>query len=177
MLDGGVTRPEDLPPALVDLRLEWINAGGHGALRHDFTRAGEAAQRDRCTLGHDPITGNRTDWETGNDHKYARDACAFATPAALVFAEAKLWASEQATAQRQGDEPKLAYRAKVDVRDVSRCRFTASIADTNELVPSQNTAGFRPVRFPEDTRIFAIYQRAAPGRPWYLYTIYPEADP
>lgn len=175
VLDGGAGRPEDLPEALVTLRLQWVDAGGHGALRHTATNADDAAQRDRCTRGHDPITGNRTDWETGRDHKYGRDASAFVTAAALIYAEARLWrtdtaAQERATTERDGA---LFCPVKVDASVVLGPRFAEYLRGYERLGSKNHPTGSAAVQFPPDTKIFAVYKRDSTDQPWYLYTIYP----
>ena len=60
--------PADLPEALVLLRADWIDAGGHTFLRHHIDHAGEDAQAIRCMHKQDPATGTTTDWTTGRRH-------------------------------------------------------------------------------------------------------------
>jgi hypothetical protein len=170
-----VTRPEDLPKPLVDLRTEWIDAGGHGGLRHDHTQTGDQALRDRCTKGHDPITASTVDWETGEEHQCGRDASAFVSPATVVFAEARLWRSpeahaERAIADKNGD---LFCPVSVDALAALGAAFPRHLAGYTREGSKRHPTGSSVIHFPADTKIFALYRRDSLSSPWYLYTIYP----
>lgn len=170
------TKPGDLPAELVNFRYDWLDAAGHAGLRHNAVVATDAKQKDRCMNGHDPITGSTIDWEHGMPHAYGKKATAFVSEAALVFAEAKLFTSPAAKAERELAEKagKLTMRIKVPARDIFGADFRDHLTGFQREGSKKNPTGVTKIDFPEDTYVRAFYSRRSDQDQWQPYTLFPE---
>lgn len=170
-VDAGYTSPNCLPPGLVAERCFWMDQGGHPVLRH--AEIPHSTLINRVLSGRDPISDSTTDWETGNTHKYGRDATTFTSRAALIFAEARIWESAEATASRNAAGPDgLSFKVRVAASDVLGEDFRRHVAGWTLVGTKTNPAGAAPIDFPADTSIIAVYRNSDTG--WNLYTMYPD---
>lgn len=174
LLKAGAS-PDDLPKPLVDLRYDWIDAGGHAGLRHDLGVATADKQKDRCMNGVDPASGTTTDWERNKPHNYGRHATSFVSKAAMVFAESTVFASGEAVAARADADTNedLYYSAEVRADRVFGPEFRRHIAGSTRIGGKKNPAGSTPTVFSDDSVIMAGYRRRSKDDPWYLYTMFP----
>lgn len=174
LLKAGAS-PDDLPKPLVDLRYDWIDAGGHAGLRHDLGVATADKQEDRCMNGVDPASGTTTDWEHGGTHRCGRDASAFVSKASLVFAEGAVFGSEQGRDARVEAESRelTAYSVEVDASTIFGADFSRHISGWSRVGSRKSPVGANSIVFPDTTRIVAHYSRRSSDDDWYLYSMYP----
>ncbi len=171
--------PADLPEALVLLRADWIDAGGHTFLRHHIDHAGEDAQAIRCMHKQDPATGTTTDWTTGRRHSCGREATAFSNTAAIVYAEAHAWDSSIGVRERVRAEALGDVRFQIDVtaRQIFGIGFREHLIGLTRTGSDRHPSGTTPTLFGEDTEIRLVYQRQTSTGPWRPETMYPRRPP
>ncbi|HEY1175526.1 MAG TPA: hypothetical protein VGF17_05165, partial [Phytomonospora sp.] len=161
---------------IVALRSGWLDAGGHARRRHGGN-VSQGQLGDRATAGKDPANGSGVDWETGRPHSPVRNATAFTSDAALVFAEAAAWNSAEGRAAIAEADATGAARAEVllPAADVFGPDFRAHVHGRTRIGSRSSPQGVAPTEFPDDTRIVAVYRRDAVDAPWVAYTCYPRA--
>ena len=167
--------PADLPEALVLLRADWIDAGGHTFLRHHIDHAGEDAQASRCMHKLDPATGSTTDWTTSGRHRCGREATAFKSAAAIIYAEARAWDSPTGVEKRTRADSLGGFKVEFDVpaRQILGPSFRDHLIGWTRIGSDRYPTGAASMVFSEDIQVRLVYQRQTLIGPWRLETMYP----
>lgn len=173
----GLVELTNLDDGIVALRAEMLAAAGHAMRRHGPSVT-VAQLEARATRGRDPITGTRTDWETGNQHGSSRHATAFTSREALVFAEAVAWNSPQraaACAQADtlpiDDEERNHASVSLPARQVFGDDFRRHVHGRTRLGSIKNPQGSQPTVFADSATVTVLYRRERGGA-WLPYTCY-----
>jgi hypothetical protein len=157
------------------VRQAWIRCGGHALDRHGG-QVTDQQLKDRAQHGKDPMTGDRTDWQSGRLHRYSQHATAFTSDSALVYAEMRIYDSRQAQAKRQSIDPQRnQYTVRVPAAQVLGPEFRDHIHGWSRVGTANNPTGVVPTSFPDNTEFVATYKRSPAGS-WRLYTCFPNFE-
>lgn len=179
----GITTPDLLAERcalLVDLRWEILcygHVGRHSMERtrvHSLETSSETLQKARILLGNDPLTGRRTDFATGQDHRPPLRTGAFLAKSDAVFAEHELWESKEAYRKRSLAERQESHLINIYI---PAKRITGNFHTRLfgfEMVDSEATPPeIAEISFTGDSLIVGVYHRHIPEAPWSPVTLYP----
>ena len=156
-------------------RFAELEAQGHGPQRHEGAVTRQMLE-DRVKRGIDPMTGTRTDVETGRPHFAASAASRFTTPEAFVVAEGFIRHTREYRAARDAALHVPAYRKGgfeivLPIEDVIGRDFQSAIEGVVRVGPRSAAQGIVPMDF-TDGLVVARFRIAADGEP-ALVTMFP----
>jgi hypothetical protein len=174
---GGPTGLADLrdrDDGIIAARADWLRRGGHAVDRHGGHVTDQQLQ-DRAWHNHDPLTGNTSDWEHVGEHHCGREATAFTSDAALMYAEMRVHDRPEVQARLREEEQAggVEFKVAVPAASVLGSNFRDHLRGYSRVGSVKHPTGATATHFPHNTQIAVMYRRA-PAGDWVAYTCYPQ---